>query len=124
MGVGVISDNTTIKVNQAVSATRTTDGTIYTCVATGYAIVNISILGVATAANIDVSLAGRNLINGRVEVSGSTNFNGSATPTSTNYECAMVGQIMVGPSQALSVTGISGTGATINVTGVEFINSP
>ena len=124
MGVGVISDNTTIKVNQAVSASRTTDGTIYTCVATGYAIVNISIIGVTIAASIDVSLAGRNLINARVQTTGSTSFNGLSNPTDINHECAMVGQIMVGPSQALSVTGISGTGATINVTGVEFINSP
>ncbi len=107
-----VSNNTTLKVSGAVSATGSNIGTLYTCGATGYALINISI---TTAANLTVSIGGR-IVLALVGTAGV----GVGTPA-TNAGLSSAG-FVVGPSQAVAITAWS-TG-TVTISGVEFINSP
>lgn len=93
----LIGSNTTIKISAAVSATTTTTGTLYTCAANSYAILNIHSVGA-----ISYTIASR-------------------VYTMTAGQPPV--QIYVGPSQAVAVT-VNGSSATVSLTGVEFINTP
>ncbi len=121
MGIGVIASNTSIKVNGAVSATSTSTGaTLYTAPANGYAIVQISAVSVAGGA-LTFSIASRELVKAQTDGSGGTYFGGQYNNSGTGVDSCLT-NIFIGPSQALSFTAISSS--TVNVTGVEFINSP
>lgn len=98
MPAGMFSNNTTIKINAAVTGSGTS-GTIYTAPASGYAILNVRLSG----SNQGITVGGIQTITNQAA-------------TSTPYT------IYVGPSQAVAVTTDS-TGS-VQVTGVSFINSP
>lgn len=99
MSATLVSSNTTIKVNAAVSANNSsTSGTIYTAPANGYAIVNILN---SNAANT-VSIGGQLVISAVL-----------INPSNIFY---------VGPSQA--ITYAAGAINQIRISGVEFVNTP
>jgi hypothetical protein len=101
MGATLVSSNTTIKISAAISNQVTNSGTLYTCPANSYAIVNLAYDW--TAASCFFQVAGRTV--------------GFITGAD-----ATVGPIYVGPGQAVTITaGASGTGY---ISGVEFINTP
>lgn len=102
MGVGVISDNVSLKVSQAVSNQRTSTGTMYTCAANSYALVQIC----ATANGSGLS----------VTIDGQTVLNYSTASLNVPYS------FYVGPNQAVACS--IGTTGTVSITGVQFINSP
>jgi lipoate-protein ligase B len=92
------SSNTTIKIQTAIS-NSTTSGTLYTCPANSYAIVQVSYNG--NSADV-LSIGGQDL----VKSGNSGQFTG----------------IYVGPGQAvIYMPNISGTG---KISGVEFKNTP
>lgn len=112
MAGSLVSNNTTIKVNGAVSATasRTSTGTtnLYTAPSTGYAIVNVHINQGGSS-------------NGTVDV------NSIAAVTYISATQRDVQGIYVGPSQVIRMNHVEvsgGTTRTVTVTGVEFINNP
>jgi hypothetical protein len=88
------------KVNAAVSATRSTNGTMYTAPSNGYAILNYYI---STNNAGDITVASNVAANG---VSGAP----------------QKGTIYVGPSQVVAAANIAGT-TGINLSGVEFVNA-
>ncbi len=107
MSATLVSSNTTIKVNGAVSGTASTpalggSATIYTAPANGYAIVQISctVYGNPTT----VSVGGRQVV-----VFGAVN--------------AGTQGVYVGPSQGLTLSTGGGV-STVVASGVEFINTP
>lgn len=113
-----------IKVNAGVNASGSTNITLYTAPATGYAIVQLSFLGNASGSYAEVSVASRPVMRffcssvpsgvaPKVESTQTLSAGGASTgtPSVTVY---------VGPSQALSMT--QSGGPTVYVTGVEFIN--
>lgn len=130
MSGAVISNNVSIKISAAISATSGTSGsTLYTAPATGYAIIN-AILGAGTATSAALRVGGRDVFSVRNfsgEIS-STVFGGLATATESTASVlpsASTTGIMVGPGQSVTLIAFSGSnsiGATIS--GVEFINSP
>lgn len=91
-----------IVVNAAVAASASTNVTLYTAPATGYAIINVSPQGAAATASI--------LVGGKQVC----NFDASALQRTAV-------QIFVGPSQAVSMQ--SHSAGTVDISGVEFINS-
>jgi hypothetical protein len=97
MSATLVSSNTTIKVNAAVGNTVTGNGTVYTAPADGYAIVNLVLSG---SWGGTVRVGGRDLLS-------------NATTQNTIY---------IGPSQSLVVSSYSA--GTLNISGVEFINTP
>lgn len=107
MSATLVSSNTTIKVNGAISAGNSlgqSSGTLYTAPAAGYAIVHI--LKATSTGNLSISLGGRTIYP-------------ALTAATTFYN------FHVGPSQ--SVAWSSSTGETSNIIqilGVEFINTP
>lgn len=92
-----------IKISQALAGTAVS-GTIYTCAANSYALVQVHNGG---AANGLVSIAGA----GVATVSFAANTVGAQDWV----------QLYVGPGQVVSVANVGG--ATWSITGVEFINS-
>lgn len=128
MALSVIAANTSLKVNGAVSASRGTDGTLYTCPANSYAIVNLSIDNDSGSPDgvILFSIDGKKLVSGSIISSGAAFFNGQSTLAGGNYgDTAVLTSVFVGPGQSLTVDFVSGgSGSTAYVTGVEFINSP
>lgn len=99
MGLGVISANTTIKVNGAIDSSITSSATMYTAPANGYAIINAVIT--SSTAGASIAIAGNTLISSVL-----------------GYPVVLY----VGPSQ--SVVGSISTSGAMNINGVEFINSP
>lgn len=124
MSGAVISSNTSLKVNAAVNATTTTTGTLYTAPANAYAIVNLSAVSTGTGAGSQIVFA----IGGNTIAFANTNVTGGNAPFFQGQvnngagTAAVIQNVIIGPSQALSVT-IS-TGGRATVTGVELINSP
>lgn len=107
MSATLVSSNTTIKVNGAISAGNSLgqiSGTLYTAPSNGYGIVNFRSVGSANITSL--TIAGRTF--------------------STNITAAqIIYSIYVGPSQSLSWTSSAGLAAnTVEVFGVEFINTP
>lgn len=98
MGMSNFSSNQTIKVSAAVANSRTSSGTIYTCPANSYAILNAYI----AVANDSIAVGGVTAL----------------TDTANN----IMKTIYVGPSQTVVTT--HGGSGLITVSGVEFINSP
>lgn len=106
MSATLVSSNTTIKINAAISNGVATNGfvgnsaTAYTAPANGYAIVNIFLSGNGPRATVA----------GRTVTSSTTGNQG----------------VYVGPSQALAVVqdGATGPSASMVVSGVEFVNTP
>jgi hypothetical protein len=109
MSATLVSSNTTIKVNAAISYSSpiASSGTIYTAPSNGYGIVHV--YKESTIGSVHLTLGGR-----RMQVGG----NGSLDATS-------IIAIYVGPSQSLAWTGggIESAGA-IQAAGVEFVNTP
>lgn len=107
MSATLVSSNTTIKVNGAISAGNAVgaiSGTLYTAPSNGYGIVNFRSNGSANITSL--TIAGRT-------------FTNSLTGTQILYA------LYVGPSQSLSWTSSTGLSAnTVEVFGVEFINTP
>lgn len=107
MSATLVSSNTTIKLNAAVSAGNTngqTTGTLYTAPSTGYAIVHI--LKATSSGTLSISVAGRTIY-------------AAATAGASFYN------FHVGPSQSVSWASSTGEiGNTMQVLGVEFINTP
>lgn len=99
MSATLVSSNTTLKVNAAISATTSFSGTLYTAPANGYAIVNLS--GSSSGGTTLISIGGRPALSTTGFIIGQTAF--------------------VGPSQ--SVTAAIGTGIA-SISGVEFVNTP
>ena len=102
MAGGTYSNNTTLKVSTAIAASTTSTGTLYTCSANSYALINLYSSNAVT-----------------VTIGGQTIF-AAVSPSSTNFPGT---GYVVGPSQAVAVT-VNGTSATVTITGVEFANSP
>jgi hypothetical protein len=110
-----------IKINAAVAASRSSNGTVYTAPATGYAIVNVAFSGGVGGLNITVGgqqvmsfygaainqLTPKSDAAAVVAVAGSSTGNGPM-------------QVYVGPSQVLAVAGY--TAGSVTISGVEFIN--
>lgn len=122
MSATLISNQVTLKVNAAVSASTSTTGTtLYTGPSTGYAMVNICISG-ATSFNGNIKIGTRIVLDFPLSgtlhgsVPGSFNTAGSVSATSSST-------FIVGPSQAVLFTITSGS-ATASISGVEFVNSP
>lgn len=108
MSATLVSSNTTIKVNGAISAgnaTGSNNGTLYTAPANGYAIVQYYKAGGTTSVSPRVS--GRQV--------------GLALTTEV-----LIYNIYVGPSQSFTWTGsgVESIANVINITGVEYINTP
>ncbi len=101
---------TAIKVSTAIAAASNSGGTLYTCPASSYAILNISVYS-DTACRVTVG--GSTVIAGDTTGVGSTAFK-----TDTNRRSFTV---YVGPGQAVAWTE-SGTSG-IDVSGVEFVNN-
>jgi hypothetical protein len=117
MAGGVFTNNTTIKVSAAVSASGT-GTTLYTCPANAYAILNVY-------ASVPNGVTGTVTVDGKEVLT--LDNNGSTTifpkmSSGNGYSPASF-TIYVGPSQAVACTS-SGGSATVKVTGVQFINSP
>lgn len=93
-----ISNSSSIKVSAAVANSRTSNGTIYTCPANSYAILNAYI----ATTNDTISVGGVLVL-----------YDAAANIMKTIY---------VGPGQ--SVVTAHGASGLITVSGVEFINSP
>jgi hypothetical protein len=118
MSATLVSSNTTIKVNAAVSATATTgttignQATLYTAPANGYAIVQVR--------NDSASAACRALVGGRNAIEM------AAAEPSADGAAGAVAQVTlyVGPSQSLVVETRSSAAATLVASGVEFVNTP
>lgn len=107
MSATLVSSNTTIKVNGAISAGNSfgqSSGTLYTAPAAGYAIVHI--IKATSSGNLSISVGGRTI---------------SAAATAPNTFL----NLHVGPSQAVSWSSSVGeTTNIIQILGVEFINTP
>lgn len=102
MAGGTYSNNITLKVGGAISGSTTSTATLYTCSSTGYAMVNLY-----ASAGVTVTIGGQIVF-------------ANGTPGSS----LLPGQgFVVGPSQAVAVT-VNGSGATVAISGVEFVNSP
>jgi len=97
MSATLVSSNTTIKVNGAVSATTTFSATVYTAPANSYAILN---------------LFTNSSFNGQILVGGQIVANGAS----------QIYTIYVGPSQSVST--LFQTTGTMYISGVNFINTP
>lgn len=102
-----------IQVNAAVSATRSSNGTIYTAPANGYAIINCH-----AAAGTGGFL---------VDVGGVTAYRFSDTATTASPQSGVSGNaissvtLYVGPSQTVAISSYSGT-KVLTVSGVEFVS--
>jgi hypothetical protein len=101
MSATLVSSNTTIKVNAAISNASSVSGTtLYTAPANGYAIVNLTLS--ASAGTTSATVGNRTVF--------------QVAATATGYQ-----QIFIGPSQALQISLATGSG---QVSGVEFVNTP
>ena len=100
MSATLVSSNTTLKVNAAISASTSISATLYTAPANGYAIVNLT--ASSSAGGTTITIGGRNVI--------------SVTTATVLGQTAYVG-----PSQ--SVVATIGTG-NAQISGVEFVNTP
>jgi hypothetical protein len=105
--MSTFSSNTTLKVSGAVSAVATASGTMYTCPANSYAIINVL---VTSASESD----------GEVQVDGRTVS--LAQIVSAGYSRVAV-TAHVGPGQVVSFVKNSGS-PTAYISGVQFINTP
>lgn len=107
MSATLVSSNTTIKVNAAVSGSGTANGstvTVYTAPAATFSILNVYI---SHQGNGSVSVGGQTIA--AISSSGSFNLQG----------------VHVGPSQAVQVTSNTlGLANTCAVSGVNFTNTP
>ena len=108
MSATLVSSNTTIKMNAAVSAVGTSSGagatTVYTAPAGTFSIVNVY---VSHGANGSITVGGQSI----AAVSGSSNFN--------------LQGVYIGPSQSLVInSGTLGLSNTAFVSGVNFTNTP
>lgn len=105
MSATLVSSNTTLKVNAAVSYSNpalATSGTIYTAPANGYAIINLL---VAASGSMDIQIAGRR-INNTLTINPAQQF-------------------WVGPSQSVTwSSGVSQSAGAVQASGVEFVNTP
>lgn len=101
------SNNTTLKVQAAIGASLTGNGTLYTCPANSYAIVNFTNVGGTSGFQL--------LLDSKVVFTGFM-----SSPSAV--EGSRPVQIYVGPGQSLVTSG--GGGQNAHVTGVEFKNSP
>lgn len=117
--------NTTLRVNGAVSATTTSNlasggnVTIYTAPANGYAIVQLSFNGGTTWTGATIQVGGQDII--------FLDSSASIQPIiGTTNRVTPLGAVFIGPSQSLVLTrtGAGSGSITIDVSGVEFINSP
>jgi len=97
MSATLVSSNTTIKVNGAVSASTSISATVYTAPANSYAILNLFTNG---------SFNGQVLVGGQIVNTGASQIN----------------TIWVGPSQSVSTLFVSA--GTMYISGVSFINTP
>lgn len=103
-----------IRVNGAIAASRSSDGTIYTAPANGYAIINCH----ASAGT------GGFLIN----IGSVTAYRFSDTATTASPQSGVSGNavgsvtLYVGPSQVVAVASYSGTKG-LTISGVEFVSS-
>lgn len=120
MSATLVSSNTTIKVNAAISAAATTgpglgsQATLYTAPANGYAIVQV--FNSNNIAVCRVVVGGRSVIDLNPGEPKGDNAAG-AIPQITVY---------IGPSQSLVVENRDGGGnaASMVASGVEFVNTP
>lgn len=110
MSATLVSSNTTLKVNAGISAGNSfgqSSGTLYTAPANGYAIVHLSKLG--TFGAVLFTIGGKN----------------ATTAATAAFASNSYPALYVGPSQSVSWSGGSSEGAnTVNVNGVEFVNTP
>jgi len=100
MSATLVSSNTTLKVNAAVSVANGT----YTAPANAYAIVNIFYISGGVAGTYTITVGTRRIW----------------STTTTNQQKEFLG-VYVGPGQQLSA---SGAYTAIDISGVEFINTP
>lgn len=105
-----------IKISQAVAASNTANNNtvnIYTCPAESYAILNVTCTGAAVAGWVKIgNYAVASIASGATfPAFGSTDRGASMT-------------VYLGPSQVLKVTSNGAGNVSVDVTGVEFINTP
>lgn len=109
MSATLIGNNVTLKVSSAVSGTGSNGSTLFTCAANGYAIVNIALSSSNSSSVLNVKVGSRLVFQFQPSAS-------IAAPGVTYYP------IHVGPSQAVTLDG--GGGGTVDISGIQFINSP
>lgn len=108
MSATLVSSNTTIKVNGAVSAANSAFNntvTLYTAPANGYAIVQVYCTVFGGTTNPRVIVGGRNVFQ------------------FTSVNTSVLG-LYVGPSQSLQISEGGGSTFTAVASGVEFLNTP
>lgn len=103
MSATLVSSNTTIKINAAVSATNSSTSatiTLYTAPANGYAVIQLhdTVGGVGNF----FTIGGRTVVIGTTAVSG----------------------FYVGPSQAVVINRPGAVNSAASISGVEFVNTP
>lgn len=125
------SNNTTMKVNSAISATSTTDGaTLYTAPANGYAIIQASILCLGSLDSSEIRIGGHPVLSAygtspttaNSSVFGKDNFGGPSIVDGNQLNVFYERGIYVGPGQ--SVTLHTNNSRRARISGVEFINTP
>ncbi len=120
MSATLVSSNTTIKVNGAVSVSGTASGgtlTLYTAPSNGYAIVQVS-WSVATGSNMRI------LVGSRI-VYYVNESNHPANNGTTIGQGMSALTLYIGPSQTLQISESAGSGSISAVaSGVEFVNTP
>lgn len=117
------SGNTTLKVSAAVSAsiaTTSTSGTLYTCPANSYAIVNVHCETNGTTGHTAfASVAGAVVC--QVAYDQRNNSTDTAVRTFTK---AISNNVIVGPGQSITYEKTAQTTTRVYVSGVAFINTP
>ena len=120
------------RISNAVSASvvsTSTSGTLYTCPANSYAVLNVSgrINTGGTNQSIEVLVAGQIMfsmtaLSGTSDISSS---NGLSTIQggATGFPAVQAATLYVGPGQSVTFAKTGSTASSIRITGVEFINS-
>jgi len=103
-----------MKINAAVANSRSSNGTLYTAPANGYAILNLA----ANAGTLGCDITVASILVYSFNATGTT---GAPQSGASGGQVGSV-TIYVGPSQVVSVVNYSGTRA-IGVSGVEFVNA-
>lgn len=121
--MSTFSNNTTLKVNAAVSANRTTNGNFYTAPANGYAILNISAVRNGGG---DITVGGRTVFQ-MTQFSGQSEYisPGDYYSSGINNAGATSSKsgVYVGPGQIVALSGVAGS-PSFDISGVEFVNTP
>lgn len=117
------SGNTTLKVSAAVSAsiaTTSTSGTLYTCPANSYALLNVHCETNGTSGHTAFAAVAGAVV---CQVDYYTRNNSERSSVSSFCKAISHG-VIVGPGQSLTYEKTAQTTTRVYISGVAFINSP